>query len=114
MEKQIVDSKTVNGASVSAHVEQAVRQDMASGMSEEQARIKWRAQKPEALNPDNDVIYVYRLYQRLMDCRTYGVNGLNPLNIHDIEAYERRYGMIPEPILTILFDMDELFYEYKD
>ena len=49
-----------------------------------------------------------------MDCRTYGINGINPLNLHDIECYERRYGRIDEPTLKILKELDELYYKLKD
>lgn len=114
-EQQITDSRTVNGSSVSAHLRAAIKQDIANGMSEDAAHEKWKVKRQSiADTPDNDVIYIYRLYQNLMDCRTYGMNGINPLNLHDIECYERRYGRIDEPTLKILKELDELYYKLKD
>ena len=114
-EQQLKDSKTVNGVSVSSHLQAAIKMDMANGMTEEQAHEKWKVKRESIVDtPDNDVIYIYRLYQNLMDCRTYGINGINPLNLHDIECYERRYGRIDEPTLKILKELDEIYYKLKD
>lgn len=110
---QLEDSKRINGATKSAHIEHAVKQDIAAGMTEEAARIKWNA-RPKTITPDNDVIYCYNLYSKLMDCREYGMDGLLPLNLRNIKLYEDRYAPISEPILMILMDLDNAYYSNKD
>lgn len=112
---ELQKSKQVNGASVAAHLQAAIKQDVANGMSLAEAHAKWKVplkQAAEVIPPE--IRYIISLYYKLMDCRTYGMNGINPLNLHDIECYERRYGIISEPILQILFELDDVYYSTKD
>ena len=84
-------------------------------MSEELAHKKWNVPLPKAKTPiAPEIRYIISLYYKLMDCRTYGMSGINPLNLHDVECYERRYGIISEPILQILFELDDVYYTNKD
>lgn len=107
-------NKTVNGSSVSAHVEAAVKQDIAAGMTEEAARIKWKAKPKTEIAPDNDVAYLIRLYNQFFDIRTVGMNGLNPITLHDVVCYENRFGPISEPIRHLLHALDNVYYDNRD
>ena len=113
--EQLKNSKAVNGSSVSSHLQAAIKMEIANGLSEEEAHAKWRVPlKKEAVKPDCDVWYCISLYNKFFDIRTYGMNGLNPLSLYDVECYERRYGRMPEVILKILYELDDIYYANRE
>ncbi len=113
--EQLKKSKQVNGVSVSSHLEAAVKMDIANGMSEEDSRKKWKAPaKQEEPRPDNDVYYVISTYNKFFDIRQCGFNGLNPLSLYDVHEYEKRYLPISEPIIQVLYALDDVYYQHRE
>lgn len=89
--------------------------EIENGLSSEEAHAKWKVPlKAETVRPDNDVWYCISLYNKFFDIRTYGMNGLNPLSLYDVECYERRYGRLPEVILKILYELDDIYYSNRE
>lgn len=89
--------------------------DIANGLSEEDSHKKWKVPlKAEAVRPDNDVYYCISLYNKFFEIRQYGINGINPLSLYDVECYERRYSRIAEPILKVLYELDDIYYSNRE